>query len=129
MIKQKGNPIMLSIAQLFMRLCLVPLLLCTAGVSYGGVDISGPVQRVQIGADGTLWFSMDTTPAATYCRAGWNDMRLYVPKESAEYPYYFAMLMTAAAKGKNVYVANISIFNGSTACDITKTGYGLVFYQ
>jgi hypothetical protein len=120
---------MLSIAYFFRHLCLIPLLFLCASVSYAGVDIHGPVQRVQIAADGKLWFSMDTTPVATYCRPGWNSMTMYIPKESAEYPYYFAMLMTAVAKGKNVTVANISIYDGSVSCDITKTGYGLVLFQ
>lgn len=52
---------------------------------------------------------------------------MYVPKGHPEYPYYFAMLMAAASKGRNVRIANISMFNGTVACDITKTGYGLVF--
>jgi len=94
-----------------------------------GVDIAGPVQRVQIAPDGTLWFAMDTTPASTYCKPGWYSLTMYVPPSNAQYPYYFAMLVTAASKGKSVYVANISIFNGSTSCDITQTGYGLVFLQ
>jgi hypothetical protein len=94
-----------------------------------GVDIAGPVQRVQVGPDGTLWFAMDTTVASTYCRPGWYSLTMYVPKGHPEYPYYFAMLVAAASKGKSVYVANISVFDGTTPCDITRTGYGLVFLQ
>jgi hypothetical protein len=97
--------------------------------AHAGVDISGPVQRVQIAADGKLWFAMDTTIASTYCKPGWHSLTMYVPKEHPEYPYYFAMLVAAASKGKNVFVANISVFDGSVPCDITKTGYGLVFMQ
>jgi len=44
-------------------------------------------------------------------------------------PYYFAMLVAAASKRKTIYVGNISVFDGATPCDITKTGYGIVFYQ
>jgi hypothetical protein len=112
-----------------LRLIMVSCALLAATPAQAGVDIAGPVQRVQIAPDGKLWFGMDTTPASTYCQVGWHSLTMYVPKEHPEYPYYFAMLMTAASKGKAVYVANINVFNGSTPCDITKTGYGLVFMQ
>jgi hypothetical protein len=38
-------------------------------------------------------------------------------------------LATAVAKAKPVYVANVSIYNGTTQCDISKTGYGVVLMQ
>jgi hypothetical protein len=111
------------------KLGAAALALTATLTAQAGVDISGPVQRVQIAPDGTLWFAMDTTSAATYCKPGWYSLTMYVPKDNPQYPYYFAMLVAAAAKGKSVYVANISVFDGSTSCDITKTGYGLVFLQ
>ena len=113
----------------FAKLTLSLALSLAAIGSQAGVDIVGPVQRVQIAPDGKLWFAMDTTPASTYCRPGWHSLTMYVPKDHPEYPYYFAMLVAAASKGKNVYVANISMYDGSGPCDITKTGYGLVFMQ
>lgn len=91
-----------------------------------GVDISGPVQRVHLAADGNIWFVMETTSAATYCVKGWFDFNMYVPKDHPQFPYYYAMLTTAVSKGKSVYVANISLYNGTGPCDITKTGFGLV---
>ena len=72
---------------------------------------------------------MDTTSASTYCKPGWYSLTMYVPKENPQFPYYFAMLVAAASKGKSVFVANISVFDGTGPCDITKTGYGLVFLQ
>jgi hypothetical protein len=54
---------------------------------------------------------------------------MYVPKDSPLFPYYFAMLVTAVSKGKTIYAANISVFDGTQPCDITKTGYGLVLLQ
>lgn len=102
-------------------------LLASASMVHAGQDLVGPVQRVQIGYDGTLWFTMETTAASQFCRAGWNGMTMYIPKGHPEYPYYFAMLMTAVAKQRSVIVANISIYDGSISCDITKTNYGLVF--
>lgn len=100
--------------------------MCAALPSQAGVDLSGPVQRVHLDSAGNLWFAMDTTASGTYCKKGWFSLNMYVPKSSPEFPYYFAMLSTAVSKGKSVYVANISTFDGSGACDITKTGYGLV---
>jgi hypothetical protein len=97
--------------------------------AYSEVDLSGTVQLVQIAPNGNLWFEINTTSASTYCLPGWAGLNMYVPADDPQYPYYFAMLMTAAKTGKNVYVANISVYNGSTPCDITKTGYGLVFVQ
>lgn len=111
---------------------LCPLVLalgltCT-GARAGG-DISGPVQRVHIAADGKLWFAMDTSGASAYCKPGWFSLTMFVPKEHPEYPYYYAMLMMAVSKGKSLYVANLSMFDGTGPCDITKTGYGLVIVQ
>jgi hypothetical protein len=100
-----------------------------ASTCSAGIDIIGTVERVQIAPDGKIWFSMDTTSSSTYCKSDWNGLNMYIPKDSPEYPYYFAMLLTAASKGKRVLVANISRYDGSTPCDITQTGYGLVFYQ
>lgn len=97
--------------------------------AYAGADIAGPVQRVQVDAGGNIWFAMDTTTASAYCKPGWFNLTMYIPKSSPEYPYYFAMLLTAASKGKSIYIANISVFDGTVSCDITKTGYGIVLLQ
>lgn len=110
--------------------CMIGILLSlVASQARAGVDIAGPVEQVHLAADGKLWFVMQTTPASTYCKPGWASLNMYVPKEHAEYPYYYAMLMTAVSKGKSVYVANISVYNGTEPCDITKTGFGLMLLQ
>lgn len=93
---------------------------------FAGTDISGPVQRLHLASDGTLWFSMDTTNAQTFCKPGWFSLTMYVPASHPQYQYYYGILMTAVAKGRSVMVANISHFNGTESCDITKTSYGLV---
>ena len=92
-------------------------------------DAHGQIQRVQVAADGKLWFAMGTAPATTYCKEGWAGLNMFVPKDHPEYPYYYAMLVTAASKGKTVLVANLDVFDGTGPCDITKTGYGLVLQQ
>ena len=95
-----------------------------------GDDLRGQVAAVQIASDGKLWFSMTasagTSAPSTYCKPGWAGLNLYVPRDHSEYPYYYAMLMTAVSKGKTVLVANASIHDGTGPCDITKTGYGLL---
>jgi hypothetical protein len=106
-------------------LTFVSLLVGSTAV-FAGTDIAGPVQRMHLAEDGTLWFAMDTTIAQTFCKPGWMSLTMYVPPNHPQYAYYYGMLMTAVAKGKSVYIGNISVFNGTTACDITKTGYGLV---
>lgn len=113
----------------WLRASVASVTLCALASTAMAVDLNGPVQLVQIAPDGKLWFRMDTTPAATYCKPGWANLNMFVPKDHPEYPYYYAMLMTAVSKGKSVYVANISMYDGSAACDITKTGYGLMLVQ
>lgn len=95
--------------------------------SYG--DALGQVARVQVAADGKLWFAMEFAPATTYCKQGWFNMNLYVPADHPQYPYYYALLVTAVSKGKNVMAANLDWFDGSGPCDVTKTGFGLVLTQ
>lgn len=100
-----------------------------AGPARAGVDVSGPAARMQVAADGTLWFAMETETAVRYCRQGWWNLNMYVPKSHPEYPYYYGILLAAVSKGKSIYVANIGVFDGTGPCDITKTGYGLVLLQ
>lgn len=113
----------------FRNVVLFVALLLSAVSAKAGVDLSGPVQLIQVAPDGKLWFQMNTTPAATYCQTGWNGFTMYIPKDDPNYQYYFALLVAAVTKSKSVYVANISMYNGTTPCDITKTGYGLILVQ
>ena len=108
---------------------LLGLVFAVFGVR-AGVDIAAPVQKVQIAADGSLWFAMDTvTTMATYCKAGWNGLTMYIPKDNPSFPYYYATLTAALLKGKSVFIGNISFFNGTTSCDVTQTGFGLTLVQ
>lgn len=99
--------------------------------AHAGVDISGAVQRMQVDGAGNLWFAMDgaTSTSERYCKPGWYGFAMYIPAAHPQYPYYFALLATAVSKGKSVYIANIGVFNGSAACDITQTGFGVVLLQ
>lgn len=111
------------------RSALACLAFMVCSQSFAGFDVSGPVQRFHVHPNGTLWFVMETTVASTYCKPGWGNFSMYVPADHPQYGYYFAMLLAATVKGKNVYVANVSAFDGTQPCDITKTGYGLVLLQ
>jgi len=101
-----------------------------ASVQYAsaGVDIAGQVRGVQIAADGKLWFALQPDTGSTYCQPGWAGLNMFVPRDHPEYPFYYGMLMMALSKGKNIYIPNISVFNGTTSCDITRTGYGMYTY-
>jgi hypothetical protein len=105
-------------------LCFISTLLY--GAAAFAADITGPVQRLHVADDGTLWFAMDTTVAQTYCKPGWHALTMYIPANHPQYQYYYGMLLTAVAKGRGIYVGNISHYNGTVACDVTKTGYGIV---
>lgn len=61
-----------------------------------------------------------------YCKPGWYGFNMYIPTSDSAFPYYYGLITSALAKGQNVYVANISHYDGSTACDLTRTGYGIV---
>ncbi|WP_323141135.1 hypothetical protein [Massilia phyllosphaerae] len=100
-----------------------------ANTAYAGADIWGTVQRMQLGADGKIWFVLDSTDTATYCKSEWFEFNMYVPPDNPQYAYYYGILMTSLLKGKGVVVANISVFNATAACDITKTGYGIAILK
>jgi hypothetical protein len=53
---------------------------------------------------------------------------MFIPRDHPEYPYYYAMLMMALSKGKTIYIANVSVYDGTGPCDVTKTGYGMYSY-
>ena len=94
-----------------------------------GVDLSGRIDRIWLKGDGNLWIRMDNTAFDTYCKPGWYGFNLYIPTSSADYPFYYGLLATAMSQNAVVYIANISVFDGSGHCDLTKTGYGIVVYK
>lgn len=101
--------------------------------TFAGVDLQGVVNGLQIGQDGAIWFSITPTAGtpspATYCRPGWAGLNMVIPASNPQYAYYYGLLMTSFTKNASIYIANISVFNGSTACDITQTGYGLLLVK
>jgi hypothetical protein len=93
-------------------------------------DIRGIVSSMQIkpGSD-QLWFSIAPLYGANvslYCQAGWAGLTMYVPTTDPDYPYYYGLLLTSLTKNISIYLANISFYSNSPACDVTKTGYGVL---
>ena len=50
---------------------------------------------------------------------------MYIPNSHPQYAYYYGLLMVSLTKSKVVGVFNIDMYNGTTSCDISKTGYGV----
>jgi hypothetical protein len=101
--------------------------------AFAGVDSYGTVNKIQVASDGTLLFSIvpvaGTPDPTLYCKPGWGGLNMYVPASNAQYAYYYGLLLNSFNKGFAVLVANISVFNGSTACDVTQTGYGVLLLK
>ncbi|QYF94838.1 hypothetical protein KY495_06545 [Massilia sp. PAMC28688] len=97
----------MKIVKKLLQVLAVASLLATSTAAVAGVDISGPIQRLHLAEDGSLWFAMDTTAAQTYCKPDWHSLTMYVPANHPQYQYYYGMLMTAVAKGRNVFLGNI----------------------
>ena len=107
------------------------------GISKAGVDLVGNIGTVWLAGD-NFYFSIkeerfgntsDTTiTIGKYCKSNWGNFRLYVPVSDSKFPYYYGLITSANANGNLVKLANISKFNGTTQCDISQTGYGIVVY-
>jgi hypothetical protein len=91
-----------------------------------GADLVSTIERVQLKGDGKLWLKMTNPAFDTYCKPGWHDFNLYILESDPSYPYYYGLVTSALAKNQNVRISNVSYFDGTTACDIVKTGYGIV---
>jgi hypothetical protein len=107
------------LAALFVGLTSLP--------AFAGVDVSGYITSVHL-KDGVLNFSFSNRAADAYCKVGWAGLSFYVPTDHKDYPYYYGLITSANSKKQQIRLPNISAFNGSTACDITKTGYGIIVY-
>jgi hypothetical protein len=110
-----------------MRILLIAVLF--SGLCHAGVDLQSTVERLKVSGDGKLWIKMTSSRFDDYCKPGWYGFNMYIPESDPSYPFYYAVLNTALSNGNNVYLANISHFDGTTACDLTKTGYGVVIQR
>lgn len=109
------------------RFFCVLLAICFSCKAFAGFDVFGKIKSVQL-KDGALYFSFSNRSADVYCKVGWDNLSFYVPADHKDYPYYYGLITTANIHKQNVRIANINVFDGTTACDITKTGYGLVVF-
>ena len=98
----------------------------SVGVS-AGYDVVGYITSVHL-KDGVLNFALSNRSADTYCKVGWAGLSFYVPTDHESYPYYYGLIVAANTHKQKVRLANISVFDGTAACDITKTGYGIIVY-
>ncbi|MET1256514.1 hypothetical protein [Aliikangiella maris] len=112
-----------------MKIIQLIILLIFSNISLAGTDISSTVERIQIKGDGKLWLKMTDARFDQYCKPGWNGFNLYIPESDKSFPYYYGLVTSALAKGQKLFIANISIGNGSSACDITQTGFGVVLQK
>jgi hypothetical protein len=104
-------------------------LLLWGAYANAGIDVSGTVPMVWLSGNGDLWFTVNSPTTTTYCLPQWSGLTMYIPRSDPNFIYYYGLLATAVAKAKPVYVANISIYNGSTPCNISNTGYGIMLMQ
>jgi hypothetical protein len=97
--------------------------------AWAGYDIYGVVTSLQVRPDGSLWFAITPNsgfqPVTNFCAGG----GMYVPGSDPQYAYYYGLLLSSLTKSKSIGLLNISTYNGTTACDISKTGYGVMLLQ
>lgn len=109
-----------------MRFKLLWALLLMSVNASAGVDLQSKIDRIKLSGDGKLWLKMADSRFDQYCKQGWYGFNLFIPESSPSFPYYYGLIASALANNQPLYIANVSVFNGSTACDLTKTGYGIV---
>lgn len=109
-----------------MKLKAIFTALLISPVSDAGVDLVSTIQRIKFNGDGKLWLKMANSQFDQYCSPGWNGFNLYIPQSDSSFPYYYGLVLSAMSKEQELHIANISKFDGSSACDLTKTGYGIV---
>jgi len=112
-----------------MKKILLTLSLLFVPLVHAGVDISSTVDRMWVHKDGNLHFKMTNARFDEYCKPGWFGFNLFIPVSDKNYAYYYGLVTTALTKNLRLYIANISKFDGSTSCDLTQTGYGMVLLK
>lgn len=93
-------------------------------ISLAGDDGFGVVTKIMVKADG-LYFSIPGI-FPNRCLPGWNGLNFLVPANSPDYINYYGLVLASKVKKFPLYIANLSTFNGTGICDVTKTGYGIV---
>lgn len=109
------------------KFILILILISIASKSYAGFDAVGYITSVHL-KDGRLKFGFSNRAADAYCKVGWGGLSFYILTTHEDYPYYYGLITSANVNKQKVRLANISVFDGSTACNITETGYGIQVY-
>jgi hypothetical protein len=114
----------------FIKQCALTLLVCIIACgTTEATDISGVVNGIWMKPSGeALWFSINNTTAAAFCQIGWDGMQFFVPTSDPNFPYYYGLLLASLTKATPIYMANMSVYSHSAACDVTQTGYGIALY-
>jgi len=114
-----------------MKTILLASLLCVITFlpqAKAGVDLRSKVSRIWQ-SNGNLHIKMTSTKFDEYCKPGWFGFNLFIPVSDKNYAYYYGLVTAALTKDLELYIANISVFDGSTSCDVTQTGYGMVLLK
>jgi len=115
--------------KLFLNTTLLLFLVTFSSYGVAGVDLTSQIDRIQINGDGNLWVKLADPRFDAYCKSGWFGFNVYIPQTDKNYPYYYGLITTALTKNLSVRISNISHFDGTKACDITQTGYGIVLLK
>ncbi len=110
--------------KLIVSIVMMLLLMCSE--AHAGVDLSGKVERLWLDGRGKLWLKINQPAFDTYCKPGWYGFNLYIETNHPDYPYFYGLLSSAFSQAQTVRISNVSHFDGTVACDITETGYGVV---
>jgi hypothetical protein len=113
----------------FIKIALLFSLVTFSNYGFSGTDLVGKVERIQINSDGMLWIKLSEPRFDEFCKVGWYGFNAYIPQSDKNYPYYYGLITTALTNDHYVRISNISHFDGTKACDITQTGYGLVLLK
>ena len=93
-----------------------------------GIDLTGKIERVYIEEGENFWFKFSHPEIDKYCKSGWFGFNASVKKSDKDFPYYYGLIISAMTNKQSVRLSNINVFNGSQACDIVKTSYGMVVH-
>ena len=113
----------------FKKLVFSTLAAAACAPAWAGYDLYGVVSSLQVRPDNSLWFTVTPSagyqPVTNFCAGG----GMYIPGSHPQYAYYYGVLLGSLTKAKVVGLFNIDTYNGTTSCDMTKTGYGITLFQ
>jgi hypothetical protein len=115
--------------KLMSKVLFIFLLVTFSNYGFSATDLVGKIDRIQINGDGKLWIKLSEARFNEFCKPGWYGFNVYIPQSDKNYPYYYGLITTALTHSHNVRISNISYFDGTKACDITQTGYGIVLLK